>query len=84
MANIESTPVVGVETRKDKILDFVAPSFSKEEAKGITPQEQTGRGTPKIVALIIDKNPGLPNCLLIKLLPKNTWSKPAINIPKRR
>ena len=55
-----SIPVCGVENKKDVTAPFEAPFFSKDAATGITEQEQSGKGTPKIEALTIDRIP----CLL--------------------
>jgi len=62
VAIMESNPVVGVDTKNDKILDLCAPSLLKEDAIGITPQEHTGRGIPNSVLFIIDMTPGFPIC----------------------
>jgi len=71
VAKIESTPVVGVETKKESTDDLCAPSFCKELAKGITPQEQTS-GMPNIVAFTTEAIPPYPRCLEMNSLPKNT------------
>jgi hypothetical protein len=54
VASIESTPVVGVEVRNERVALFPAPSFRKCAATGITPQEHNGNGTPKIAPFITD------------------------------
>jgi hypothetical protein len=50
VAKIESTPVEGVEIKKETVAPRLAPSFRRAIAVGITPQEQIGRGIPKSVA----------------------------------
>ena len=45
-----STPVCGVEVRKDTVAPLLAPSFRNDMAVGITPQEQSGKGMPKAAA----------------------------------
>ena len=46
-----STPVWGVELKKDIVAPRLAPIFRIEEATGITEQEQRGRGIPNNAAL---------------------------------
>ena len=60
VARMESTPVVGVETRKERTEALDAPSFLSEVATGITPQEQRGSGTPKRAALMTGSIPRPP------------------------
>ena len=62
-------PVVGVETRKDMVAALEAPSFLKPAAKGITPQEQMGKGMPKTVAFHTGEKPPPPKCRLMNLSP---------------
>ena len=83
-ANIESTPVVGVETKKLRVALLLAPSFCKDAATGITPQEQIGKGIPKSDALIIVPRLFPPKCLVIKSAPINTCRIPAKNIPNNK
>lgn len=83
-ARIESTPVVGVETKKLKVALLLAPSFCNDAATGITPQEQMGNGIPKSEALIIVTRLFLPKCLVIKSVPINTCRIPAKNIPNNK
>ena len=83
-ARIESTPVVGVETKKLNVALLLAPSFCNDAATGITPQEQIGRGIPKSEALIIVPRLFFPRCLVIKSVPIKTCSIPAKNIPNNR
>jgi hypothetical protein len=51
---MESTPVIGVDMRNERVAPLLAPDFLMEVAKGMTPQEQTGRGIPN--------NTELPKC----------------------
>ena len=60
MAKIESTPVIGVEIRNERVEPLLAPLFFILVARGITPQEQTGRGIPNIVAFITDHTESFP------------------------
>ena len=83
-AKIESTPVVGVETKKLKVALLLAPSFCSDAATGITPQEQIGNGIPNSDALIIVPRLFPPKCLVMKSVPINTCKIPAKNIPKSR
>ena len=48
---IESTPVCGVEATNAAVEDLLAPLSRNDAAIGITPQEHTGRGIPKITDL---------------------------------
>ena len=68
-ARIESTPVVGVETKKLRVALLLAPSFCNDAATGITPQEQIGRGIPNSDAFIIVPKLFFPRCLVIKSVP---------------
>jgi len=74
---IESTPVIGVEMRKESVEPFDAPDFLIEAARGITPQEQTGRGMPKMVDFTTDEILLFPRCLVTMLLGTISWSIPA-------
>jgi len=61
---MESAPVAGVEMRKETVAPSEAPCFFKERAAGITPQEQSGKGIPKIAALTTDLMFRLPKYLI--------------------
>lgn len=50
VARMESTPVVGVEIKKEAVAPLLAPSFLICVATGITPQEHRGNGIPISVA----------------------------------
>ena len=73
-----------METRKARTLDVFAPSFFRELARGITPHEHTGRGTPKIVAFNMEAKPGFPRCRVIKSFPIKICKMPAITIPSNK
>jgi hypothetical protein len=53
-------------------------------AVGITPQEQSGNGTPKIAALITEKKLFLPKCRATKSFLKIMCKNPAKTNPKKR
>ena len=59
VATIESTPVWGVAIRNEATAPFEAPSRRSDMAVGITPQEQSGSGTPNRAASITDRKSGL-------------------------
>ena len=46
LSAIESTPVSGVEMRKETVAPRVAPCRASPSAVGSTPHEQRGRGVP--------------------------------------
>jgi hypothetical protein len=83
-ARIESTPVVGVETKKLRVALLLAPSFCNDAATGITPHEQIGNGIPKSEAFTMVPRLFLPKCIVIKSVPIKTCKMPAMNIPKSR
>jgi hypothetical protein len=47
---MESIPVCGVAIKKETVAPLDAPSFLKDMAVGITPQEHRGSGMPNRVA----------------------------------
>ncbi len=51
---MESTPDVGVAIRKESTGPRPAPAFRNATVGGMTPQEQSGNGMPKIAALITE------------------------------
>jgi len=81
---IESTPVSGVEIKKDTVDSLDAPSFLKPTAVGITPQEHKGKGVPIKLALRIDPKLLLPRCLANLRLEMNSWINPAKKNPNNR
>ena len=57
-----STPVCGVESRKDIAAARLAPCRRMEATTGITLHEQSGSGTPSSVAFKTGPNPRPPRC----------------------
>lgn len=58
---------MGVEMRKGRVEPLLAPLLCILVAKGITPHEQTGNGTPNSVALITEPILLVPRCLVTKV-----------------
>jgi len=82
VANIESTPVIGVDIRKLVTAPLLAPSLCRVLAIGITEQEQRGRGAPNRVDFTIEPIPLSPRCLYIKLSGITCFNRPATITPK--
>jgi len=80
---IESAPVIGVAIKKLCTAPLLAPSFCRDFAKGMTEQEQTGIGMPKIVALITELIFPRPRWLEIKSAGISSLSTPAISSPNK-
>ena len=80
---MESTPVIGVDMRNESVAPLLAPDFLIEVAKGMTPQEQTGRGMPKIVDLSTEVMLFFPKCLVTILSGTSSCKIPAKRSPKR-
>src|SRR5213078_5308381 len=55
LSAIESTPVSGVEMRKDTVAPRVAPCRASPSAVGSTPHEQRGSGVPMAEAHRTDR-----------------------------
>ena len=72
MAIILSTPVCGVEVKKEVTAPRVAPFLPSSIAVGTTPQEQSGSGTPIKEDFITEPIPFLPTCFVIHSLFTNT------------
>jgi hypothetical protein len=81
---MESTPVVGVEIRKESTAPLLAPSLRRDIAAGITEQEQRGSGIPNREAFTTEKKLLLPRCLLTVSVFKKTWSIPAKKNPNNK
>jgi len=79
---MESTPVIGVEMRKESVAPFDAPDFLMEVAKGMTPQEHTGRGMPNTVDFTTEEMLSFPRCLVTMLSGTNSCKIPANSSPK--
>ena len=58
---IESTPVSGVEIKKDVVAAELAPLCRRAIAPGITEQEQSGNGTPIAEARKTDRKEFFPS-----------------------
>ena len=76
-----STPVSGVDTKKDIVEDLEAPLRRKPSAAGITPHEQSGKGAPIIAALLIEPNDALPMCFSRKETGTSSCITPATSKP---
>jgi hypothetical protein len=83
VAIMESTPVMGVDIRNESVAPLLAPDFLMEVANGITPQEHTGRGIPKIVDFTTEEILSFPKCLVTMLSGTNSCKIPAKARPKR-
>jgi hypothetical protein len=64
VAIMESTPVIGVEIRKESVAPLDAPDFLMEVARGMTPHEHIGRGMPNNVDFKTDFTSEEPKCLV--------------------
>jgi hypothetical protein len=80
---MESTPVMGVEMRKDRVAPLLAPDFLMDVAKGMTPQEHTGRGMPKIVDFKTEEMLLLPKCFVTMLSGTSSCRMPAKASPNK-
>ena len=74
---------MGVEIKKESVEPLLAPLFLMLVARGITPQEQTGRGIPKIVALMTDHTESLPKWFLTIVSGTISCKKPAKISPNK-
>jgi hypothetical protein len=81
VAMMESTPVMGVEMRKESVAPFDAPDFLMEVAKGMTPQEQPGTGMPKMEDFRTDFTSLEPKCFVTMLSGTNSCKRPANTSP---
>ena len=82
VASMESIPVMGVEMRKESVAPLLAPDFLIDVARGITPQEHTGRGIPKMVDLSTEEMLSFPKCLVTILSGTISCKIPANARPK--
>ena len=78
---IESTPVSGVDTKKEVVAALEAPARRKPTAAGITPHEHKGKGAPNNAALTTVFIPWPPSCFCIHAIGTNTFSNPASTKP---
>lgn len=79
-----STPVCGVEVRKDAAAPLLAPLSRRLAVTGMTPQEQSGMGTPTSEARTMDFRPGLPSLDSIQASLIHRCSAPATRNPRSR
>lgn len=84
VTKIESTPVCGVDIRKDTEEPLEAPLLYKEIPAGRTPHEQSGNGTPSRLALTTDAKLLFPKYLDIKSGGTATLSIPAKRNPNSK
>jgi len=80
---MESTPVMGVDMRNESVAPLLAPDFLMDVANGMTPQEQTGRGMPKMVDFTTEEMLSFPKCLVTMLSGTISCKIPAKRSPKR-
>ncbi len=81
---IESTPVCGVEIRKDTVAPFDAPSFLSDMAVGMVPHEHSGSGMPNNVALNTAFHDFPPRNFLYIVLGTNACMMPASRKPSSK
>ena len=82
VSNKLSTPVCGVETRKETVDPFEAPDSLKVAATGITPHEHKGMGIPSRVDLKTEEKFFDPICFRTNLLSIKIDISPAVSIPR--
>lgn len=80
----ESIPVWGVEARNEAVAEWLAPWRRSEAARGSTPQEHMGIGTPKRAAFMASYFVCCPRCFVIKVREIIWEREPAARKPKRR
>jgi hypothetical protein len=78
-----STPVCGVAMRKAVVAEVEAPLRRREMAVGRTPQEQSGSGTPRRVALSAGRQPRPERCCVMRSGRTKAWSAPAKRKPNK-
>ena len=79
-----STPVCGVEVRKEAAAPLLAPLSRRLAVTGMTPQEQSGMGTPTREATMMDLRPGLPSLDSIQPSRIQRCKAPATRNPKSK
>ena len=84
MINILSIPVCGVDIKNDEVEAFDAPCFLRYADTGITPHEQSGKGTPNKDAAATDFNDFFPKYFLIVSTVKKIDRNPQIRKPKSK
>jgi hypothetical protein len=78
----ESTPVSGVDIKKEVVEALEAPALDREIAAGITPQEHRGRGAPITAAFITAVGPDPPRASPTTLMGNQARINPAAIRPK--
>jgi len=84
VTRILSTPVWGVDSRKEIVAPLLAPCFRNDIETGITPHEHNGSGTPNADAFSNGQKSLRPRCLSISPADMNTDSTPATKKPNKR
>jgi hypothetical protein len=84
VTRILSTPVWGVERRKEMAAGLLAPLLLSDMVTGMTPQEHSGSGTPNKDAFVTDARVGPPRCPFTHLAGMTTLRTPARRKPKSR
>ncbi len=79
-----STPVCGVDIKKEVVADLLAPFWYNDIATGITPHEHRGSGIPINEALIILMNLLPDKFLCMNASLTNACKNPAIIKPNNR
>ncbi len=76
-----STPVSGVETKKEIVEGVEAPLRRKPSAAGMTPQEHKGKGAPITAAFVIAPTELFPMWRSKNVTGTNSCMMPATNKP---
>ena len=84
VAPMESTPVSGVEMRKDVVAPRLAPDLRSCVAVGMTEQEHSGTGTPMIAAVATERTSFPPSFRAIQVAGTTTLRTPAMMKPTSR
>ena len=79
-----STPVCGVDSRKETVDPLLAPCLCRDMETGITPQEHSGSGTPNRLAFSTGSMPRPPRCRSTICCETKTDSSPATKNPNSR
>jgi len=80
----ESSPVCGVDVRKDVTALFRAPRERKEREVGTTEQEHKGKGMPSSDALTSGNRVPSPRCRMTTARGRNSFRMPATKKPSIR
>src|SRR4030042_4966726 len=79
-----STPVWGVDSRKEIVAPLLAPCLCNDMETGITPHEHSGNGMPKRLALSRGPMPCPPRCRSTMRCETKTDNSPATRKPHSR